>query len=157
MTFPSKRDLGVALVSLPLRLAMIGGSTYLLCLALTQGPSSLPILIPGALLTGLGVLNLWAFFSTAYEITATNLLVRFGPLQWRIPLDRITEVVPNNTLRPDRAWGTVWSVDRLVITYRRSNGKKAFLGVAVSPLDKAGFLRALAQAIPSLAGKVLVE
>jgi len=145
MIFPSKRDLGVALIALPVRLGMVGAGAYFLSWLITQG-GSLFLLLPEALLVGLGVLTLWAFFSTAYEITATTLVVRFGPLRGRIPLDAIVEIVPNSTLRPDRAWGAVWAVDRLVIRYRRRNGRPAFLGVAVSPRDKEGFLRELTQA-----------
>jgi len=43
-----------------------------------------------------------------------------------------------------------WSLDRLVLKYRRRNGRLAFLGVAVSPEDKEGFLRDLIQAVQSL-------
>jgi hypothetical protein len=149
MIYPSKRDLGVALVALPVRLAMLGAGLVLLALALTRS-ASLAVLVPGLLLTALGTLFLWAFFSTSCEITPADLVVRFGPLRWRVPLAAIAEVIPRGGLWPDRAWGLAWSTDRLVIRYRRPGGRLAFLGLAVSPRDKEGFFRHLAQAVRGL-------
>jgi hypothetical protein len=149
MTYRSKRDLGVALVAVPVRLAMVAAGIVLLSLVVLR-MAPLLALLPGVLLTVLGGLMLWAFFSTSCEITPRDLFVRFGPLRWRIPLDAITAVVRKGGLYPDRAWGLAWSLDRLVIEYRRRNGRQAFLGVAVSPEDREGFLRDLAQATQRL-------
>jgi Bacterial PH domain len=143
--YPSKRDLGVALVVLPLCLGMVGLGLFLLALVLIQG-ATLYLFMPGLLLAALGMLNLWAFLSTSYQITQADLLVRFGPLRWHIPLNAIAEIVPSGTLAPDRGWGLAWSLDRLVIRYRKGNGKLAFMGIVISPEDKDGFLHQLDQA-----------
>jgi len=134
---------------LPISLVMVGFGILLLSLVMTQ-LAPLPALLPGLLVTIIGVLILWAFFSTSCEITPADLLVRFGPLRWRIPLDAIAQIVPKRGFSPDWAWGLAWSLDRLVIKYHRRNGRLAFLGVAVSPQDQEGFLRDLMQAVQGL-------
>jgi hypothetical protein len=46
-----------------------------------------------------------------------------------------------------------WSLDRLIINYRKRSGRMAFLGLAVSPEDKEGFLSELAEAVSASRGK----
>ena len=83
------------------------------------------LLFPGLFLSVVGGLILWAYFSTSYEITPPNLLVRFGPLRWTIPLEGITQVERKKGMSPDWAWGAAWSLDRVVIKYRKRNGRTA--------------------------------
>jgi len=124
---------------------MVGLGLFLFALVLIRG-ANFYLLLPGLLLTALGMLNLWAFLATSYQITQADLLIRFGPLRCHIPLIAIAEIVPSGTLAPDRGWGLAWSLDRLVIRYRKGNGKLAFMGIVISPEDKDGFLHHLAQA-----------
>src|SRR5205085_992572 len=104
---------GVALVVLPIRLLMLGGGCLLLCLVAIQ-LAPLSALIPGVLLTVTGGLILWAFFATSCEITTADLIVRFGPLRWRIPLGAIDQVAAKGGLAPDRAWGLAWALERVI-------------------------------------------
>ncbi len=146
MTYPSKKDKWIAFIILPIILVTCGGGVFLLCLAATQ-VLPFPILIPGLILLGVSGLTLWAYFTASCEITSADLIVRFGPLWWNIPLEGITKVLPKRGFSPDWAWGVAWSTDRVVICYRNRKGANALLGVAISPADKEGFLRDLAEAI----------
>jgi hypothetical protein len=147
MTYPSKKDWWIT----PVVLLIPGVGVLLLYLAVTQA-APLPILLPGLILSVVGGLILWAYFSTSCEITPPNLIVRFGPLRWTIPLEGITQVERKKGMSSDWAWGVAWSLDRVVIKYRKRNGRMALLGVAVAPEDKEGFLRELAEALLGLEG-----
>jgi hypothetical protein len=149
MTYPSKKDWWITVVILPVIVLLPGVGVVLICLAVIQA-APVAALFPGLVLSAVGGFVLWSYFSTACEITPSDLLVRFGPLRWAIPLERITQVAPKRGLSPDWAWGTAWSLDRVVIHYRRRSGRRALLGVAVSPEDKEGFLRDLADALMGL-------
>jgi hypothetical protein len=152
MIYPSKKDLWISLLVIPVCLAMLGVGIFLLALALTRIAPP-PTALPGLILMVVGVMTLWAYFSTSCEITLTELIVRLGPLRWRIPLEAIADVAPKSSLSPDRAWGLTWSLDRLIINYRKRSGRMAFLGFAVSPEDKEGFLNELAEAVSASRGK----
>jgi hypothetical protein len=151
MTYPSKKDWWITLLVLPAFVLMAGVGVVLLYLGITQ-VAPLPILLPGLILSVVGGLTLWAYFSTFCEITPPDLLVRFGPLRWTIPLEGITQVERKQGMSPDWAWGVAWSQDRVVVKYRKRNGRMALLGVAISPEDQEGFLRALAEALVGLEG-----
>jgi hypothetical protein len=145
MTYPSKKDWWITPVVL--LTPCVGG--VLLYLAFTQA-APFPILLAGLMLSAVGGVILWAYFSTSCEITPADLLVRFGPLRWTIPLEGITQVERKKGMSPDWAWSVAWSLDRVVIKYRKRNGRMALLGVAVSPEDKEGFLRELGAALLGL-------
>ena len=149
MKYPSKKDGWVAFLLLPILVLMPAGAVVLLYVAVSL-PNGLPALVPALILLAVSGFTFWSFFSTSCEITSSDLIVRFGPLRWTIPLEGITQVLPKNGLSPDWAWGVAWSLDRVVIHYRKRNGRRAFLGVAVSPADKEGFLRDLAEAVRGL-------
>ena len=145
MIYSSKRDRWISVLVIPVCLGMLGVGILLLALALTRIAPP-PSAVSGLILMMAGLLALWAYFSTSCEITLTDLIVRLGPLRWRIPLKAIADVAPKKTISPDRAWGLTWSLDRLIIKYRKRSGRVAFLGLAVSPEDKDGFLQELAEA-----------
>jgi hypothetical protein len=146
MIYPSKKDWWIAALFLPVCLVMPVVGIFLICSALTQVAPA-PVALPGVVLLVVGFLTRWAFVSTSYEITSADLIVRHGPLRWQIPLEAITEIVPKKRLSTDRAWGVAWSLDRLIIRYRKRSGRRAFLGIAISPADKEGFLRELAERV----------
>jgi hypothetical protein len=147
MTYPSKKDWWIT----PVVLLMPVVGVFLLYLAITQAAPFLALL-PGLILSAVGGLILWVYFSTSCDITPADLIVRFGPLQWTIPLEGITQVERKKGMSPDWAWGVAWSLDRVVVKYRKRNGRRALLGVAISPEDKEGFLRELADALLGLQG-----
>jgi hypothetical protein len=89
-------------------------------------------------------LMLWACYRIRYEVTPSNLIVRFGPFHSTIALPAIVEVVPTNN--PVSAPAP--SLDRLRVDYRKKNGKMSF--ALISPRDKDGFVQDLAGAAPQL-------
>jgi hypothetical protein len=98
------------------------------------------VLLRLALAGGLG----WLLYGTGYEITDRNLVLRSGPLFFRIALDRIEAVAPcSYWMWSGIAWGL--GTDTLKVDYR---GKSRF--ARITPADKQGFLRALAACCPQL-------
>src|SRR5690606_37408700 len=74
-------------------------------------------------------LPLWLLFSTHYTLGHGQLIVRCGPLKWRIPVAEITSIIPTSNPRSSPAL----SLDRLRIEYGR--GKS----LMISPRDKEQF------------------
>jgi len=101
----------------------------------------------GAAMIGVGVLiglALWGCYRIRYELTPSEVIVRFGPFRSSIPLHSIVEVFP--TRNPLSAPAP--SLDRLRINFRKPNGKMRF--TLISPLDREAFLRDLQAAAPNL-------
>jgi hypothetical protein len=146
MIFPSKKDLWIVILVLTVSLLILGIGLFLLCLIVVQAAPPFA-LIPGLILLAVGGLLLWPVCSTYCEITSADLVVHFGPVRVRIPLDTIAEVIPKTCYTAEAAWHLGWSLDRVVIKYRKKSGKVAWIGVAVSPADKEGFLAKLAEAV----------
>jgi hypothetical protein len=136
--------------------ALLGGAVLLelvvaslvLNAALTTDRPSVPVAVgvcaacaAGAVLLSLA---LWGCYKIRYEVTSTELLVRYWPFRTRVPLEAIVEVVP--TSNPLSAPAP--SLDRLCVNYRRGSSGTTF--VLISPLDKEAFVRDLARAAPQL-------
>ena len=79
---------------------------------------------------GMGI-PLWLLFTTRYIITDTQLIVRSGPLRWRIPVSEISAMTP--TYNPLAS--PALSIRRLRIDYGQNNS------VLISPRDRDGFIR----------------
>lgn len=144
MLYPSKRDKWIVLLILPAFVYMIGAG---LCLIVLPVLGVLPpwLLISGVSLLATGGFLLWCFLSSSAEITTTDLIVRFGPARWTVPLENITAVEPKVGLSADWwVFGLAWSTDRVLIRYRKRNGRPALFGLAISPRDKNEFLDELA-------------
>jgi len=154
MRYPAKKDVwAVCLIAL-IVLAFIGFGILFIAMPARNATS-----VGGGillLLVGLFLL-LWTFLATPYEITSSHVVIRWGPLRWRIRIDEIVEAVSTSSV-----WlalgGTharfALSADAVLIKYRKKNGKR-WLGfiepaVLISPQDKTGFLQALAEASPNL-------
>jgi hypothetical protein len=103
-------------------------------------------LVPAAL----GVLLLWFYFSTSYEITASDMVVRLGPLRRRVALSAIEEVQPRSRFNLEAGQNFALSRDRLRIRYRKASGRLAWLPLEISPEDKEAFLQELARSAPGL-------
>ncbi len=85
----------------------------------------------------------WVFVASLiwplyYEITPSELFIRSGLLHWKIPLASIQRVSPTRNLLASPSL----SLDRLRVDYSQ-NGKARY--TLISPKDKPGFLRDLAQ------------
>ena len=98
--------------------------------------------ITAAVIVVVGVgLPVWLLVSTRYVIGDDQLLIRSGPLTWRIPLADISSITPTRNPLSSPAL----SLDRLRIEYgaRRS--------VMISPRDAARFINDIEQARRHLA------
>lgn len=78
-------------------------------------------------------LFVWMLVGTVYTVDRGTLIVRAGPMRWRIPVDEITAVEATRSPLSSPAL----SLDRLRIHY----GKRR--RIMISPADKAGFLKAI--------------
>jgi hypothetical protein len=143
MIYPPKKDWWIAALVLPGWFVM---SFVFLVVGLNQ-PGAPTAAFSGVIMFVAGLLYQWAFETTSYEITLTELIVRFGPLRWRIPLKAIDRVVEKKGLIRDSSWNLDWSLDRVIIKYRKPSGRRAFFGISISPKDKQGFLRELAERV----------
>jgi PH (Pleckstrin Homology) domain-containing protein len=84
----------------------------------------------------------WLLLSTSYSVEGHLLVIRCGPMRYRIPLVDITTVSAISSIESAPAL----SSDRLVLAYGRGES------VMISPKDQAGFLRALAGSGVAAAG-----
>jgi hypothetical protein len=147
MRYAAKKDWWVRLLVLPPTLAALAAGLALLLG--TPGPAGAPLLVPGLLLAGVGLLLLWLYAATSYEITGTHVVARLGPYRRRIPLDRIAEVTSTRRFHLVLGLGLAWSLDMLHIRCRRADGRLDW-PVSIAPRDKEGFLRELTTAVPGL-------
>lgn len=135
-TFPSKIDTWFAVV------LIIGMLAVLLGVGASWPHTTMLADITGqvaTLLLGVG-LPLWILAATDYRLVGNELLIRSGPMRWRIPLQDIRRV------EPSRSWlsSPALSLQRLRIHYGKS-GK-----VLVSPKDPEGFIQALRRINPQI-------
>lgn len=79
------------------------------------------------------VLPLWLIVDTRYIIETQRLLVRSGPIRWKIPLREITSMEPTRNILSSPAL----SLDRIRIEYGK--GKS----LMISPKDKQEFIEAV--------------
>jgi PH (Pleckstrin Homology) domain-containing protein len=137
-SFPSKRDAWLVWV---LSLAAVLEAISAIALA-TVGPPSLwlsrvlPLILGAA-----AVVMVWSLFGTSYRITGSDLVIRYGPLRWRVPVANISSVGRTNRIDASPAL----SLNRLEL--RCMNPEKEFL---VSPNEPVGFVAALKQINPSI-------
>lgn len=123
-SFRSKIDAWIGLVGVAAAVVSIGAIVHI---ALTQ---SVPLAMAVAPLLLVGVLPLWLMSSTAYVLSDTELTVRCGPLDWRVPLADIRGITPTRNPLGSPAM----SLDRLRIDYQQ------WRSIMISPSDKARFL-----------------
>jgi hypothetical protein len=100
-------------------------------------------LIPVAAGVLFGLL-LWGTFQTSYEVTPSDLIIRFGPFRTTLPVGSIIAAVPTR----DPTSAPAPSLDRLRIDYRGAAGLKSF--TLISPKDKEAFLRDLVHVAPQV-------
>jgi len=95
-------------------------------------------------LLGLGLLVVWVVFPAHYRLTEDELIVKTGPLRWRVPLAAIQRIEPTRA----KPCATAWAFDSLRITYAGADGELMLL---VAPHDRDDFLDRLQAAVPGLA------
>ena len=102
---------------------------------------------PGWALVRIGIVAAAAVLLTTYplnyEITTEELIARCGLMRWRVSFSSIEEVRPSR----NPASAPTWSLDRLRVGYLKHGRPRVLY---VSPVDKAVFLRDLADAAPGL-------
>ena len=137
MVFESKRDAWITvLIWVGALGCLFAGSAQL------SSAASLPMRLAMLVLFGsAAAFMLWVFHDIRYTLTDEDLLIRCGPLRYRVPLARIDSVTPSrNPLSSPAA-----SLDRLLIKW--NDGRKRVL---ISPSLKADFLRELNGVCPQL-------
>jgi hypothetical protein len=136
MTYTPKRDLWIFVLLMLVSLLLLGGG---LALAVTFFWKRVPFLwVPGLILGSVGGLVLWSALGSGYEIDERHLILRLGPLRWRLALETIVEIYSTSRLRNDFGWGLALSLDRLRIKCR-----DRWLPFWISPEDKAAFIAEL--------------
>jgi hypothetical protein len=127
--------------------AVVFGGGFLLQFALGAaligGGLSPYALISAGAAALLGLL-LWCSYRTRYEVTPSDLIVRFGPFRTTLAVGSIVRVAPTREITSAPAP----SLDRLRIDYRAADGLPSAL--LISPKDKEAFVRDLAHAAPQV-------
>jgi hypothetical protein len=148
MVHPSKKDRWLVVLLGFFSAALLVGGGTLVGIAVVHPVYAL--LFPGGMLLAIGFLILWFLTNTTYEITETNLIIRSGPVRWRVPLDAIEEVVPTEMkwqLGPE--WGFALALKGLRIRYRTQGGRLTW-PIRIAPRDRAAFLLELTERQPGL-------
>ncbi|HUG66291.1 MAG TPA: PH domain-containing protein [Pirellulaceae bacterium] len=150
MNFPAKNDFGTAAAFLTFITLVIGFVAWEFA---TEGASGAAAIVVGVVVLLTVLLWVWFWFGTSYEITSSHVRIRCGPVRWRVKLNEIVEAVPTSS-----AWLMVggsharFALSKDAILIKASDKVLGFLphAVLISPGDKPGFLRALAEATPHL-------
>jgi hypothetical protein len=136
--FPSGVAAWVAVMIWGICLAMWGTGLWIL---IDAGPTLEGFVAAGLCLL-IGAAPLSFLYRTRYTITRRELIIQSGALRKRIPLDQIGNV--SSKLTP----GVNFAMSRENILQVNVQGSR--LGYRISPMDRGGFIRALAQACPHL-------
>ncbi len=94
-----------------------------------------PIVTTGLIFLMIAVVGLmvWLLLGTHYTVDRGVIKIVSGPFRWKVPIDQITSVTASKSPLSSPAL----SLDRIYIRY----GK--WRRIMVSPVDKAGFLKAI--------------
>jgi membrane protein YdbS with pleckstrin-like domain len=133
--FSSKVDWWLAVIVISVPLISVGTVVAGLMTGDTGAAVSAIITLALVLVVYVGVV--WPI---AYEVHDRELVVRFGFIRSRVPIDQITRVTPSRNPLASPAL----SLDRIRVD-RRGGGF-----VLVSPADREGFARAILQRAPSV-------
>jgi len=149
MIYRAKKDRFTLLIVVALLAAMIPGVEMIYASIvdpMSQLPESgrVPLAIGGVGTIAICALVLWGFLSASYEVAPEKLIVRFGPVRLRYQLSSITEAIATR-VPLGAAWSFATSWDMVYIRFRKYD-----LPLAISPANKAEFLRELAERVPGL-------
>ncbi len=128
VVYKSRIDTWLVASSTGVLLVCVYAGYWLVQQPATAGALALPVLAFAVAVPA------WTMLGTRYTLTDEALLVRSGPLSWRIALREITRIEPTRDARSSPAL----SLDRLRIEYGRGRA------LMISPADKQRFLRDIA-------------
>ncbi|HEX6850489.1 MAG TPA: hypothetical protein VF139_03720 [Candidatus Polarisedimenticolaceae bacterium] len=128
---------------------LLGGTVALAWGEIATSPASMGA---GALLLLAGGVSLWLAIATRYVISPFDLVVRFGPLKRRIPLECIEGAIPARR----RVVGPRGEIEVLSVAYRLAGRPRM---AHLVPEERDRFLRELAAKAPflELRGESLVR
>lgn len=150
MKFPAKKDFGTAAAFLVFVAVVIAFGSFEFA---TEGTSGSAAIVVGVILLLTVLLWVWFWFGTSYEITSSHVRIRCGPIRWRIKLDQIVEAVPTSSAwLMAGGWHARFALSKEALLIKAGNKVLGVVphAVLISPRDKPGFLRALAEASPHL-------
>jgi len=143
MIYRPKRDLWIAVIINLACLLELGMGVFLAGAAILSHQPAL--WMPAMLTASVGLILAWVWFRSYYEVTQADLVIRFGPLRFTLPLEELINVHSVCRLKADVGWGLAWSLDRVRI---RCQGR--MFPVWISPADKLAFIQDLLRARPDL-------
>ncbi len=138
MRYGSEKDLWLIVVNWVTAIVMIA------CFAIIWLEPTVPSWLRwvlSAISLGGVVVPLWMTYGTWYEVKESEVLMRSGPLFWRLQLEDIESVRPSRSLLA----GPALALDRLAVHSRNRR-----IPVLISPVDRGAFLRDLVSAAPHL-------
>jgi len=138
IVFPSKRDWWIVI--------LLWGSVLVSVVSMSaalRAPEVTPeSLFPLLLMAFVWGLVMWVLYGTHYTLTEDLLLIRSGPMRYKVFLVEVTSARPTRSLLSSPAL----SLDRIEITYGRRR-------IMISPEDKVRFLAELRARCPRLKGE----
>lgn len=144
--FPAKVDFAVALLLCSMAVIFIGLGIAFLLLPNASVFGSVILMLTGTML-------LWIWRGTFYQITDDSLVMRSGPIRWRIPLRKITEAqtTANGWLLVGGSYlRFALSADAIMIRYQGNWLGMIQPAALISPEDRDAFLQRLVTARPDL-------
>jgi hypothetical protein len=143
MIYPAKRDWWIAGLLVLISLIQLGGACLFVGVYFWK---QVPHLwVAGLILGNVAALLLWILIGTRYEIGEQDLLIRLGPMRWRLAIGSIVEIYSTHRLRHDIGWGLALSLDRL-----RIKCSDRWLPFWISPQNKFDFIAELQRANPQV-------
>ena len=142
MMYAQKKDLWVSVLLLLICVALFSGALLALGVSLWKQTPGLWVL--SVIFAPMGALVLSILFGSFYEITPTHLVLHFGTLRWKLPVESIVEVYSTSKFwGNDFGWGFALSNDRI-----RIKCCDRWMPFWISPEDKADFVAELARLNP---------
>ena len=138
MEFPSKRDGWITVSIVGSSVILFAAAVSVLLSRGTAGRLLLPLFF-----LAVAAFSMSLLLNTRYVVDGEELLIRSGPMRWRVDIRTITRVAPTN----DPTSSPALSLDRVRVDYAK-NGKPKW--IVVSPADRDRFIAALRERNPAI-------
>lgn len=133
--FPSKRDAWLTAVIWAGAVACVLGAATILG---AKGPLGAKLAL-GVVPALIAPFMLWVLYGTHYTFSDGVLVIRSGPLRYRVPLEEVVSVTPSRNPLSSPAL----SLDRIQVVYGRRK-------ILISPAPRSEFLEVMARHAPQL-------